>query len=86
MYSVFINGERKKESILDRKYWNNFKNNMSKYVEGIRIGKVIWNNSEGYLNGDVYSVRICNKALTAEQVEKNYIATKKYHEVNSTNQ
>lgn len=85
-YSVYINGDKKKDAILDGSYWENFKKNVSKYIEGIRIGKVIWNNIEGYFNGDVYSIRIYNKALTAEQVEKNYTATKKYRELNSTNQ
>ena len=86
MYSVYIDGELKKESRLAVEYWENFKNNMSTNIEYFQIGRVKWNDVDGYLNGDVYSIRIYNKALTTEQVEKNYTATKKYRELNSTNQ
>ena len=86
MYSVYMDGVLKKDAQLAADYWKNFKDNISTNVECFQIGKVKWNTITGYLNGDVYSVRIYNKALTAEQVEKNYTATKKYHELNSTNQ
>lgn len=86
MYSVYIDGVLKQDAQLSADYWENFKNNISTNVECFQIGKVKWNGTIGYLNGDVYSIRMYNKALTAEQVEKNYTATKKYRELNSTNQ
>lgn len=86
IYSVYMEGVLKKDAQLAADYWKNFKDNISTNVECFQIGIVKWNGIMGYLNGEVYSVRIYNKALTAEQVEKNYTATKKYRELNSTNQ
>lgn len=86
VFSMYMDGNLLKDGVLDINYWETFKSNIHKYIDCFQIGKAKWNGIIGYLNGDVYSVRIYNKALTAEQVEKNYTATKKYRELNSTNQ
>jgi len=82
-YSAYMNGILVKQEQLDENYWNNFKDNEIPNIEYFQIGKARWNSVSGYLNGDVYSVRIYNKCLSDNEVLENYDKTVAYHNLNT---
>lgn len=80
-YSVYMNGTLLKDAILDQSYWDNFKNNEVPKIEHFNIGTSTWNDITGFFNGKVYSIRIYNKALDANQVQENYNKAVAYHNI-----
>ncbi len=80
-YCVYSNGNLVKAAILGQSYWDNFKNNEVSKIEHFNIGTATWNNITGFLNGKVYSIRMYNKALDANQVQENYNKAVAYHNI-----
>ena len=80
-YSIYSNGTLLKNAILDQSYWENFKNNEVPKIQYFSIGTLTWNEIKGYFNGKVYSIRIYNKALDANQVQENYNKAVAYHNI-----
>lgn len=80
-YSLYQDGILKQKAILDNNYWENFKNNEIPNINFFQIGKVTWNGSTKYLNGEIHSIRIYNKTLNDFEVLENYNKTVNYYNI-----
>ena len=77
--TTYYMGNKVEESYLDLNYWNNFLNAYDLTTLYCGRGADTTQDNKYTLKGEIYAIRAYNKALTAEEVMKNYNATISYH-------
>ena len=83
---VYVNGVKMFEGGYNKEEWNNFVNNYLARLTHFYIGKstMVRANQWYYTEMEAYALRLYNRALSSEEVIKNYSKTVAYHNLISS--